>query len=1373
MLQRKKEIKRIFFTVLFVVTIFLSNVQILSSINVFQDDNIDNTFYEGFLEKIPLSSNINLDENITGSGVDQDVRIYVNNKSENRNNNQEYFEIPTLSSEDMFLTYGDFNITFQNNFTTDYIIENDTALFVDQFISFDFDTNPNYSNITFHNGTLLPPSTWVDVPDDFFDGSNSTYIHLNATQGLLNFTVTANYTDTTRDLGPLNGYVDFDRSRILGLILSFVYEINNHANLTVKILDYSQSTWIDILTAVPVNSSIGIQDLRKRLINENLNFIDLSDSCHLQFIFERYDQTAFEAWLYNIDLDATYAFDLPITNQNYVALEFDLKGEKSTVNGFYAWIRTLNLTAAATTQLNITLYRANDTVVRDDDKLRNINLGPDYNDLINTKSVSYTGDNISYFEFDISKTKNLNLSNYFIVIKSDNPIEVYSLVALPYFNYGDEGDTEHQLKTTVDDGSNWINAHREIPASILPYASGQLDASSFKLNVTRGYKPSDFKVNNNRTLKIQDLPIEDVIIKYNDSSYLEWGKGRWNHNFSTPIDDIPANKFRVDLTWNKTNIDGFEFNVSYSANAYWIESASTTYSVNFDTDPEWLFTYNLTKGDPKFDEWNFLEFWYVYSDFLTAHNLTNPNNQQILSQTGGQSILSENPYRYKVVVQNNLATLNGFYSLNLTSFNFISKMQSYINFNDILWESNGFMNGDNISISVEIQDHHFNAPISGIANVSLFYPNGSLFDTPEQTDSVGSIEGSSLVYDFNNQTILDLTNNVKVFGEYHLGFFWFNGSAIGCKKIVIYIDVYDAELYGCDYNPTLKKNLVNGQIFEIGYDNFTLLIASINDTTGISQPDFYPISNENVNTQFSRIIEDEELPILLTSFRQNESILNPSEIIKIKAAFENLHQFLNVSVKINVKVVSYINEEWIITENISNTIELKFSGHPNDANEFDIDLKIPDLNNVTNVWEGENAPVRLGGAKTQITIFIDDVNVGMYESADISLLSNETNTNYDGYILGLRINEETTTETILNQFNRDECIYLPDNTSFLINIIDKNYVSSYKQFTGEFSLKLNSEFANITINPDTPIKGQSFNISATLATEFGEKLVIKNISCQYYDINSWVNLVSDFTDSSGFIEFLIDTLLIDFEGDLLLRLLWDGNSINGVSKNVTVSIIHEKNDISISIIPNSVQIYRNRASTFTIVLDNIGDSNLKVNNISIELNQGLSYSVVEIDYILLNFLPPNERTHLIVEIPVGDINRLDISVFITAENIITSENVTVTENASFTTYDPPIFDYLIKYFIFIIGAALALVWVIAIVYSRRTKKKLETPIEEVKKKPRRGRYVPVTELKKPEPVKKVPKKKEESKEVEEKKKMDLDSLLEERGLADKKKKPKE
>jgi hypothetical protein len=1067
-------------------------------------------------------------------------------------------------------------------------------------------------------------------------------------------------------------------------------------------------------------------------------------------------------------MESTYAFDLPITSQQYVALELDLKGEDSAVNGFYAWIRTLDLVQAATSELNITLYRSNITVVRTDNNLRNIDLGPDYNEMIDTKLlVSYTGDELSYFEFNLGNTGNLNLYNYFIVIKSDNADEVYSLVTIPYYNFGDDGRTEHQLKTTSNDGGLWKTAVKYIPATGASYFSGQLDASSFKLNVTRGYMPSDFIVDGIYTLRIQNITIENLEISsypYNESSYLTWGLGQWNNQFPTPIEE-PSNNFQVDLTWNKSIIKGFEFQVKeYSVKAYWIESASSTYSATYDNDPEWLLTYDLQKGDAKFNDWTFLEFWYIYPDFLTAHNLTDPGNNQILGQTEGQSVLSENPSKSKVIVPNSVANLNGFYSLNLTSFNFIRKMDSYIKYTGNLWESNGFMNGDSMSVSVEVQDHNNNAPTNGEANATLYYPDGTTF-TSLPLDLVGEIKGSSLLFDFNNQTLLDITNALTIFGKYHLGFFWSNGSAIGCKKIIIYIDTYDLDLHGCEYDPSLRKNVLDGQIMNKVFSNFTLLIASINETTGLSLPNFYPINNEDVDKQFSHEIGDEQLPILITSFKQSQNILNQNEMVNIKTSIQNLHPFIPVRVRINVKLVSFMNEEWIIAEDTSSNVLLYFSGHPNDNNEFDIDLTIPDLNEATNEWLGVNAPIRLGGAKTIITIYIENVNVGIYESPDISLLSNKTSNNFEGHIIGLKVNEEVTAEGILIKFNRNECLYLPNSTKFLVNIIDRNYVSTYKQFTDEFTLKLNSKFTNIAVSPSRPIKGHTFSLSSILATEFGVELINRNVTCQYYDSGVWIDISSDFTDSNGFTTFLIDTQTIDFEGDLLLRLFWIGNTINGVSKNITVGIIHEANKLSLKISPNEVLIYRERLTSFNIKLYNIGDSNLRITNISIEVNKDQVYSIVQIDYLLLSWLPAGKNTLLIIEVSVKDVNRVRISISITAQNPITNESIVVSEEAVFNTFEVPIFDYIVQSFLLIMIAAFAFVWILAIVYARRTKKRIETPIEEPAKR-RRGKYVPVAELKKPPPVKKVAKKKEEPTEE----KTDLDSLLEERGLADKKKK---
>ncbi|MBA7660281.1 hypothetical protein ES703_68283 [subsurface metagenome] len=88
-----------------------------------------------------------------------------------------------------------------------------------------------------------------------------------------------------------------------------------------------------------------------------------------------------------------------------------------------------------------------------------------------------------------------------------------------------------------------------------------------------------------------------------------------------------------------------------------------------------------------------------------------------------------------------------------------------------------------------------------------------------------------------------------------------------------------------------------------------------------------------------------------------------------------------------------------------------------------------------------------------------------------------------------------------------------------------------------------------------------------------------------------------------------------------------------------------------------------------------------------------------------------------------------------------------------------------------------LLWGVMYLYVRRTTKKIETPIEEPsKKKPRRGRYVSVSELPKEEPKKisakkpskKLSKKQKQKELKKEKPATDLDSLLEEKGLKDKK-----
>jgi hypothetical protein len=423
---------------------------------------------------------------------------------------------------------------------------------------------------------------------------------------------------------------------------------------------------------------------------------------------------------------------------------------------------------------------------------------------------------------------------------------------------------------------------------------------------------------------------------------------------------------------------------------------------------------------------------------------------------------------------------------------------------------------------------------------------------------------------------------------------------------------------------------------------------------------------------------------------------------------------------------------------------------------------------VSKIWKGVNAPVRLGGAKTVVTVYLDDNVVGTYEPLDYSLISNKTENDFEGNIIGMRITEDVSTRNILNVFERDECSYFPESTLFLVNVVDKNVVSSYEQFTNEFTLNLNSKFTNTTIIPNNPIDGQVINISSILTTEFEVALTNRNVSCHYYYENLWVEIGSDLTNSIGYISFLINTLNLEFENDLLLRLSWEGDSINGVVKNITVNVIQDVNNLSISIRQNAVQIYRNRKNSFTVTVNNFGSSDLRLFNISVDIKNNLAYVIAEINYLELNLFSPGDATHLIIEIDITNIQELDITFSITGQNLITGENVTVSLNSIFQVFDPPIFDYLIEFFMFIMITIFALIWISAIIYSRRIKKRIEEPVEETRRQ-RRGRYVKVSELKKPTPSKKTPPKKAvETKESTQT--TDLDSLLEERGLTDKDKK---
>ncbi|MFX0057120.1 MAG: hypothetical protein ACFE85_01875 [Candidatus Hodarchaeota archaeon] len=1380
MIRRKREVKRIMLLSIFIISILLTNIQIFNSF-YWQIDGKDEI--DTLLEKeseLQVSSDTYLsDYYITGSGDNQDVRLYVTNESVSYNN-QQFFNVPSMSDTDVgYLSFGDFNFTFQNNYTTEYILEDTDALYASSFIDFDF--NVGGSSLTINEGNALTLSNIGQLTDVNPDND----IIINASNGIINFSIDASFAGTWFVSGTPSINLAFDRDFILGFVLTLGYEISRDAYITVKMLDISDLIWKNVTDPIFVNSSLGPHQINERIINENLNFINNSDVNQIQFFIERFDTQVYNVTLDSYSEFSTYGFDLPITNNEYVALEFDLKGEASTVNGFYAWIRTLNKTAAASANLNISLYEANRTVVRTDSNLRNVGLGPNNSRMIDSFTTGYLGDELSYFEFNTANTVDLKLYNYFIVIKSDSAEKIYSLVSLPRVTFGDPDQiTDHQLKKTTDNGQSWSNARKNVETTI--YFSEQLDASSFKINVTRGYMPSDFIMSEDDNLNIQDLPIENQTISsypYNESSYLTWGLGRWNNNLTVPIISDGFNNFKVDLSWNNSIIKGFEFNVSYSVKAYWIEDALSTYNVSYDGTPEWTLNYTLDLGYKNFDNWDYLEFWFVYPDDYYAHNLTNPNNDEIydliVNETGGEFNLADNhSFEVSIVTYNITNNISGLYSLQLNSTNLVYEMHSYLKYNSNFWETNGFMNGDNMTTGLEIRDHNNLAPATGSATVYLFYPKNKTI-WKQFNDNSGYLKEGSLFYDFNNDIILNIDDTLPVIGNYYLGYFWSNGSALGCKKLKLYINSYNVSLDDFFYQELQDQNVLDGLVDRV-YDNYSILIATVNETTGTYIPNFFPVNESNVNEEYVYEMSMDDIPIVLKSFLQNETILNPNENIIINVSIQNMHELIDLDIYVDIKLVSLSNEEWIIDQQTSSTKTLKLKGDPlgRDIQEFSVQLTMPTLQ-PDDFWPGQNAPVRKGGAKTIVTIYFESSGeyheIGIFESDNYALLVNSTESEFEGYIIALKYDKEITGASILKPFQRNECVYLPNQTTFLVNIYDKNYVSSYNQFIDSFALKTNSKFINISINPETPLKGSIFNISGFLSTEFGQILPNENVTCRYYNNTSWINISSQFSDINGLVNFEIDSLTLDNEDQLLFSFIWSGDIyILGKSQNITVDLFRVSNNISISLNKNVPFIYRNKLSTFKLSLTNIGNSILRVIDINVIITPNLEYSIVERNYIILNHFSPNESTYLILEVDIPIINELEINISIDAQNILTDEIINFEASNVFQTFDIPLSSYLTSFFMVIILGVFIIVWGLMYLFTKRTIKRIETPVEEVsKRRPRRGKYVKVSELEKvtePEEEITIKKKKEKPKETIKEKVTDLDSLLEEEGLKDDKEK---
>jgi hypothetical protein len=1082
----------------------------------------------------------------------------------------------------------------------------------------------------------------------------------------------------------------------------------------------------------------------------------------IRFVFERDASNDYYIELYELELNAIQGYELSITITNNLALEFDLKGKNSAINGIYAWIRTLNTTKADDAKLTFSLYYANETIPRTQSVLSSKSIIPNSSDLITQKDFPAYKEDMLYY-FDLTDSSNLPIDNYFVVITSNISDPIYKLVCIPQgSNFGDNNIEHIVLNGTIATDS---------------WTYQDYDASSFKINVTRGYMPSDFETDSFINLTIDGKSFENRVISNENKSDEEWGLGKWAHSFSTFVESDGSSIFKVDLNWDTSITSGFEFNVtSYIATAYHAENVSSYYEMDYDNPPEWTINYTFNSSDSIFDDWNFTQFWFTYDEYNTAVDLIDPNYDSVFGLTGGEKEISDTPSLDKVVVSNDSINItDGVYSLTLESFNAMSDIFSYINYYGTSLESYGFMHGDNMTIRADIRGPGSIAPTNGQVNATLFFPNGTEFKTDNDDTGTRTADKSILYYTFGDRILLEVNKTIPVYGMYYLGMVWGNGTLIGAKKVPIFIDYYNISFGNFSYLPELNQNLL--QIKRIGkggvndtISSYNLHIASVNKTTQFPS-NFYSFNISEINQKFYYEISGYQLEMNLKSFLQNESIINPNEKVKFKITLENLDPLFEVDLKVSIKLVSSINDEWIIDTKTSSIQTLDQAGSGNDSKEFQLILDVPGLTG-EGYWEGLTAPIRQGGAKAIATIYLEDKILGTYECPNIALLVNKTEAELEGYILSVKSSYNTETRALMNLFERDKCIYPPNRTTFIANIIDENYISTYQVINTSYLLKIVSNFQNIKINPQTPVNGSIFNLTATLKTEFEEPLRDENVTCQYFNGTAWINISSPLakTDENGIVSFQIDTENLTIQSTTLqLRLIWEGNNtIENTTKIIEVNLFEHTNQILIHAQFFNPEVYQGEDAYLRIYIKNQGTSSIKITNLlflvqistkyySYEQIYFPSYKIIQQEAFKLRALRPGESTiiDLAIDFQNPPTNPLSFNLQIKAQNIDTMETFSSEQLLSVKFLSQDVSDFFIKNFMIFIIILLALIWIVAVFYSYRLKKKIETPIKEVKKKEKKvkGEYVKVSEL---------PKKEEEKRE----KTTDLDSLLEEEGLKD-------
>ena len=1268
-------------------------------------------------EFTPLASQLDYEIPITGQGNSQNVYLYMQNHSIATGVNE--FNI---SSEigDYYLHDGTFNFTMQKNHLTNFTLESDDSLHYEKYKTTISTTSDMFTVVT---GTENVGADFISV-DSALAGENIVE---------LNVAIDA------------SSYL-YNTSTILGFKIQLAVQADSNLGLDTSLYNYISSSF-DTLESDRIIQEIsgGYRTITYYIRNENLNYVNSTKDLEVKLHFSNATET-FTLLVDSMQVDVIEGYETNFGANNPIALEFDVRGD-STIYGFQAWIRALDIDDSVTSNLTIQLCQANIS----EPIARSALLDPTNAQLLATPDETAILSEITLLNYSVDRPMWFNLTtdhsgidvsvgNYFIIISANTTSIVgetrFSLVSIPYDapinnKFDPDQKVDHLL---LSKSANWEIAEATFH---LVTTTIQADASNFAINLSRPYNPSEIG------LTVDDVPVEDTYIwdyphdrldgSGNEPYYASywWGYGTVKLEFSTPI-ALSNGNFTVSLDWDHGIYSGdISFSVEYIVQKYLVDSAVGTFELSIDYDPAWNLTYTFDPNDNVFTQWNFTKFGYLF-----------PSNWEIADlQKNGTSILelSADPYsldgKTMVEINSTVADTNTTYILSTISPNYLRIADLYLKYNDNLWKTHGFMQGDVIALSAGLlTSYDTYLPNDGKITAQIFNTTGNLVASSVISDNSVDDNSSYSWFNFGESAIMMTDENTPI-GEYTVILNWTDGDQLGFMKTSFYVNEYQANIHSSSFIETTHTNRLFGTItpFTTDLNTFNFTIFAVK-----------PLIN---NEKSFLVNETDEIflgqDLYLTNYALNETVINPNEDITVAVQLENRHSTLDYNVTVTATLIYAENHKWEIGKTSLSAL-LPMYGQPDNSHEhlFMLNLTIPD-----EITGGLNCPLRNMPMQMKITVNIDDEEIDESIKSQLLYYSSLNENEFEGKILTTRTYNDFTGPSFTSDISRN-LLDLPGNVTYFIQVYNSYFMTmAYESNFTTVDNKIYGIFSDV-LAETSPIDHYSTQtISGKFVDENNE--ILQNTELLfYYDARDnlsaqeapiWTTLQLDdsgstaLTDENGQFEISFDMSQTPLLPEVQFMVKFQGNStFAAVNHTITISKnIYEQNlEINMDSSKTLVKGEHNLINAHLVNLGNASYTNVTISLVSdydarINLKKGLNIFEISTGESYGFSIDFYDKSY--------DLDSLTINISVSAVVKETGENYTVSATFTFNTYEVNTHSILVSIFIGVFIVGVVGLWLYSAYYIKNQIKEINAPVaeEEVskqKKRRRGGKYVNLAEL---------------------------------------------